>query len=174
MANETKVKVKILKFVGKYTPGQIVEVSESEAENLCKTSVVSTGEGKTQVNQKAMLLSVAEELDSMPVDIRKMSQKELADMGKRNIVPTPRDAIFEERVAKIKAKQEAVIPAVLDESSMDDKSLETNAFMEQADEAKEEVAEPKAEEAVEASEADSGEPSKEKIKKKTAASKKGQ
>jgi hypothetical protein len=173
MANETKVKVKILKFVGKYTPGQIVEVSEAEAESLCKTSVVNTGEGRTQVNQKAMLLSVAEELDSMPIDIRKMSQKELADMGKRNIVPTPRDSIFEERVAKIQAKEAAVIPSVLDESSMDDKSLETNAFMEQADEASE-VSEPKAEEALEASEEISGEPSKEKSKKKTAASKKGQ
>ena len=178
MAN-AKVKVKILKFVGSHQPGDVIEVSPEMAESLCRESGVNSGEGKIESHRKAILLEEAEAMESAPVDIRKMSSKELADMGKRNIVPTPIDHAFEARMRQMNEGKKVQAPRTLSEEAIEDESAQPDWVPGAKDEAKEEAKEESSESDSEASEeemasdeASTGEQTEAKGKKKAAASKK--
>lgn len=67
------VEVKILKVVGPYLPGQVVQVDDEMAVHLA--------DGK-----KAMLLSDFEKMESAQKDPSKLSVKEMADLNMKNIV----------------------------------------------------------------------------------------
>lgn len=94
-------KVRILKFVGKHQPGDVVELPDAQAHELCKESSVHDGH-KVVKFRKAVLLEEAMQMESRPVDLRKVTQKEMHDMGLKNIVPTPSDV----GISRIIAKQE--------------------------------------------------------------------
>jgi hypothetical protein len=101
MANEVKVKVKILKHVGTYAPEQIVDVSEAEAEQLCAVSYTMYDKQKIE-NRRAIKMAELEELQKAPLDMEKLSQGELAAYGLKNIVETPKDEAFDHRVEQLK------------------------------------------------------------------------
>lgn len=96
-----KVKVKILKFVGAWKPGDEVDMEEAQAAQLCKVVKLDTGGGDLVGYQKAMLVSDAVKLKTRKVDMNKVTQKQMADMGRRNIVPTPIGDAFDKKVAKV-------------------------------------------------------------------------
>lgn len=100
------VRVKILKFVGTFTPGDVVECDKEKAEQLCSKSQINLGEGAKTPHIRAMLLSEAEELEERAVDMRAMSQAEMAELGKQNVVLTPKDPAFEARLANLRKLDE--------------------------------------------------------------------
>ena len=88
---EKKVKVKVLKYVGEFIPGQVIEVSEGYAKQLCKVSKVQDGERLVD-NVRAMLLEEAEKLEVAEIaDVSKMTAADMARLGLKNIVETPVD-----------------------------------------------------------------------------------
>lgn len=94
------VRVKILKYVGQFTPGDIVDCSEEDAAHLCKESRVNAGT-ETVSHLKAMKLDEVLKLKEQKLtarDLKSMTSKELADMGLKNIVKTPHDAAFEKNL----------------------------------------------------------------------------
>lgn len=98
-------KVKILKYVGQYIPGQIILADEALAKNLCTPRKIWNGQAE-ELHQVAMLLSDAEKLESAQVDVSKMTAGELAKLGLKNIVHTPKDFQLkvEQQVKEHKAK----------------------------------------------------------------------
>lgn len=110
--SEAKVKVKILKYVGHYEPGQIVEVSPEEAAQLCAKSQVHLGGLNDHV--RAITLDEMKSLEEVKVDASKMTAAEFAALGLKNIVHTPKDVAFEAKLAAIKkADEEAKLEAEL-------------------------------------------------------------
>jgi hypothetical protein len=100
-ASGKMVKVKILAFIGEWSPGDEVEVSEELSKSLT-AAPQNDIHGHFKHQPKAILLSVAEKMKTQPMNIKKMTMKDLADMNAKNIVPTPHDPAFE---AKVKAIQ---------------------------------------------------------------------
>lgn len=96
------VRVKILKFVGTFQPGDIVECDKEKAAHLCSKSKVSLGEGAHEMNIRAIMLDEAKEMEAKAVDMKGLSQHEMAEMGKKNIIPTPKDPLFEQRLANLR------------------------------------------------------------------------
>lgn len=106
------ITVKILKHVGPYTPGQVVDMTPEEAKSVCTPRERHDG---TQLirTQLAMTLKDFEIMKAAPVDKGGMTQGELAAIGEKNIVETPKDKAFEARLAAIKkGKSVDQIPAV--------------------------------------------------------------
>lgn len=103
MADEKKVKVKMLMHVLQWKPGDEVEVSQADAEVLCKKTTVDKGGVLVEI-RKAMPMVEADELKSVKVDLSKITQHELEEMGRKNIVATPRDAAFERKLARMAGK----------------------------------------------------------------------
>jgi hypothetical protein len=104
MAQDEKVKVRILKHVGEYSPGQVVELTQFEAEQICTPSIVNDNGVKISTF-KAMLEEKAIELESKPLDIKKLTVGELVEMGKRNIVVSPQYADIDRALFKAKKAQ---------------------------------------------------------------------
>jgi len=96
-----KVKVKILKYVGQSVPGDVIEVDEAQAKILCEPSQVDTGGGVMVSHQKAVLLSEVEKMKEMPIDIKKMTAKDMAELGQKNIVNTPVGDAFDKKVKSL-------------------------------------------------------------------------
>lgn len=117
-------RVKILKFVGNHQPGDIIDVPQEMADVLCEPSTINLGDGKTDDHRKAILLSEAEAMDSAPVDIRRLSSKELADLGKKNIVPTPRDSAFDARLAQMQKGKKIQSTGTLSEEAIEKESAQ--------------------------------------------------
>ena len=90
------VKVKILKYVGQWTPGDIIEVSESQAEELCKVGEIQMG-ADLQKHYRAMRIEDVEKLEVYKAQsIHKMTAAEATALGLKNIVKSPvtdRDAV---------------------------------------------------------------------------------
>jgi len=108
MSDAKKVKVKILRYVGTWTPGEIIEVSPEEAAVLCKPSEAHNGH-EVEVIHKAMELDKIQKLEALPVDISKLTQKDMDEMGLKNIVHTPLD---ESVASKPEKKSVEKAPAV--------------------------------------------------------------
>lgn len=101
-------KIKILRYVGAYVPGQVIDVEDELADMLCHPVEVFHGEQLEKI-QKAVLVSDLEKLEAMPVDLSKMTAKDMHELGLKNIVPMPEEpGIDDEKVAvELKAKLEA-------------------------------------------------------------------
>ena len=84
----TTVKVKILKHVGSWTPGQVVDIEHAQAKELCKVSYVHNGV-QALPTQKAILLEEAEALAALPKDIEQLTRKEALELGVKNVVAGP-------------------------------------------------------------------------------------
>lgn len=114
----TNVKVKVLKAIGQYSPGQEVEVDEATAKALCEPRKHNDG---TRVVESinAMLMSDFEALKNQPVNKGGMTQGELSSMGIKNVVQTPADPVLEKKFKKF-AEQNA---AGFEESNEEDRSL---------------------------------------------------
>ncbi len=99
-----KVEVKILKHVGSYIPGQIVALPEAMAEELCKVTKLNNGHGLVD-HQKAVLMSdlenFARDLDLGKVDLSKITQHELQELGYKNVVKNAPDAALEAKLAQL-------------------------------------------------------------------------
>lgn len=91
------VKVKILKHVGQWSPGDVVEVPEPLAKQLCTVSTVNNGH-KIVPHQKAMLHSDAEALASAPVKMEDLTQGDMAQMGIKNVVQSPKYSDLERKL----------------------------------------------------------------------------
>lgn len=98
------VRVKILKFVGEFVPGDVVDCSKDKAEHLCAKAKLSGGGDQLHDHVRAIKLSEAKELESKEVDLRTLSQHELTELGKKNVVPTPSDKEFEAQLEKLRAR----------------------------------------------------------------------
>ncbi len=96
------VKVKILMHVGPWKPGDEVEVHPTQAEHLCKPTVVDKG-GVLVQQRKAMTLDEAEKAKTVKVDMSKITLPELQELGRKNIVATPKDDAFDRKLAKLVA-----------------------------------------------------------------------
>jgi hypothetical protein len=96
---EGLVKVRILGFVGKWIPGEEIEVSEAQAEELCRETSYNDGHG-IQKRRKAMYLNEAISFDHREIDLSKISQHELTMLGRKNIVETPKDPELEAKFEK--------------------------------------------------------------------------
>lgn len=125
---EKMIKVKFMKWVGEYQPGQVVELPEELAKQMCEVKEVHDGH-KLIPHQKAMLLSEVEKLKKMPVDINKMTQKEMNELGLKNIVHSPKtdkeyEAAYLESIGVKKGKLES-------KSKGKDKDKEQDADQEQ-------------------------------------------
>ncbi len=96
------MKVQFLVHVLAWKPGDVAEVSDADGETLCKKTIVDKGGVLVEV-RKAMPVEEVEKMKTMKVDMSKVTQAELAEMGKKNIVPTPIDAAFEKKLAKLAA-----------------------------------------------------------------------
>lgn len=102
------VRVKILKYVGQFTPGDIVDCDEETAKHLLKETKVNSGEQMVS-HVKAMKLEDVIKLKEQKLtarEIKLMTAKEMADLGLRNIVKTPRDDQFEANLAIAKKAAE--------------------------------------------------------------------
>src|SRR4051812_42683062 len=83
------VKVKILKNVGPYLEGQIVEVSETDANAMC--TVRKFHNGYTLIEHRtAIALEDFEKLKALPVDQTDLTVEEAAALGLKNIVEIPK------------------------------------------------------------------------------------
>lgn len=84
-------KVKILGFVGEYTPNQIVEVEDAMATQLCAKSY--------RGDVRAMLLEDAIKLEQNPTPVEELTACDMASAGRRNVVETPSEhrEYFEKR-----------------------------------------------------------------------------
>lgn len=101
------IKVKILKYVSQYKPGDEIEVSQEVAEQLCGVRKVWDGEKEVE-HCVAMLSSDIQKLKETPVELSKLSAYELSQLGVKNIVQTPKDIIEKiEQQAKPIPKSEA-------------------------------------------------------------------
>jgi len=91
-----KVKVKILKHMTFWNPGDIVEVSTEEAKHLCSVGSVSDGE-KVIEYRRAILLEEALAIESAPIDVSQLTQGEAEALGIKNITPNVLAPTPEER-----------------------------------------------------------------------------
>jgi len=78
------VKLKILKHVGQWGPGTIVEVDDKLAEQLLIANEVHNGH-KFIINRRAMKLEEAEALENLPHDINELTAYEASQLGIKNI-----------------------------------------------------------------------------------------
>lgn len=88
-----KVLVKIVNHVGQYEPGTIVQVSEEEARILCRVVKRNAGAGEIQEYQNAMLVEDWEEI-----------QKAVPVTGGTTVIETPKDPVFEAKLAAIRER----------------------------------------------------------------------
>ena len=93
------VTVRILKHIGHYAAGQIVEVDQNTADQLCTPRTRNNGDGveKTQyaITQEDFELAL-----KTPVELGGLTQGELTEMGLKNIVQTPPDPEADAALAK--------------------------------------------------------------------------
>jgi hypothetical protein len=103
-APKGKVKVKLLRHVGEWAPGDVAEVSEALAKELCAVRTINDGPVPTKYSKAVRLDEVekGEKLVLTKAQIAKMTQHELTQLGKKNIVATPVDGAFEAQLAKMK------------------------------------------------------------------------
>lgn len=98
MSEAKKVKVKILKHIGQHEPGQVIEVSEDVAANLCRVVHINFGEGQSpEPFQHALPLDEAlalEEVEKNPV------------VGGVNRIQTPSDPTFDEKYKELVPKKD--------------------------------------------------------------------
>ena len=97
-----KVKVKFLKHVLNWKPGDVAEVEDEVAKQLCKKTKVDLGGGEFGVHRKALPLDEAEKLQSVKLDVSKVTQHELEQHLQKNVVVTPLDPLFEAKLKKIR------------------------------------------------------------------------
>jgi hypothetical protein len=97
-------RIKILLYVGQYSPGDIVDCSAEEAANLLSVGHTNDGTKVIEV-RRAILLSDAQAQEEAPADLDSLAQDELEAMGRKNIVATPRDAAFEEKLRLMTQKK---------------------------------------------------------------------
>lgn len=88
--------IKVLKHVGIWEPGDVIEVEDHIAEHMCKETELWDG-AKMVIHQKAMLLSDAEELENIPADVNQLTAKQMADLNLKNVV----SSVDEEEFNKI-------------------------------------------------------------------------
>lgn len=100
-AQAEKVKVKILHPVGRYMPGQEVEVSPEDAKALCR----DTAKGRL-----AMTLAEIKDLQDAPVD--ELFSDEMALAGRKNIVATPVDPALKAKMDELASKKDLPIDDV--------------------------------------------------------------
>lgn len=94
-------KLKILKAVGHYELGSEVVVEDKLAEQLCMITEVHDGE-KLVKTRKAMPLAEYIVLEKEARKVENLTAAEGAALGIKNIVPTPKDPVFEARLEAIK------------------------------------------------------------------------
>ena len=111
--SDKKVKVKILKHVGAWTPGEVVEVTEEFAKHLCHVNVTTDGLTETR-HVRALMLDEAEALELANMDISNLTAAEAKELGVKNIVdssPKSEEAQLADAAAKMQAEAEAEIAA---------------------------------------------------------------
>jgi hypothetical protein len=151
-APKKKVKVKFLKHVMEFVPGQVVELSEDYARQVCKATEVWDGTRLVSA-QRAMLLEDAEKLEKITKeDIAKMSVAQMNELGVKNVVETPAAEI-----AAVAAKA-----ATTDES----KDVEHHELTDVAGDTEMGAEEPAEEEAPSEDPSEEGEPAKKQKKGK--------
>lgn len=92
-------KIKILKHVGAYIPGQIIEVEDEVAEQLLVVNHFHNGHGIVE-SRRAML---AEDFDNIKeLEIEELTAGEAAALGKKNIVDSSASVKVEEKKSKKK------------------------------------------------------------------------
>jgi hypothetical protein len=99
------MKLKILGYVGQWTPGQIIDVDEKTADQLLIKNEYHNGY-KTVVSQRAMKIEEALELEAQMADINDLTAGEAAQLGIKNIVDssTPITAETVDTIKKAKRK----------------------------------------------------------------------
>jgi len=112
------VKVKILKYVGEFVPGQIAEVEKELAVHLCAEKSVWDGEKQVPF-KNAILLEDAEKLESAPIDIETMTAADMTAIGAKNIVHVPVDEKKKQEdylksIGVIRAAKEEVASEIVD------------------------------------------------------------
>lgn len=110
MSDEKKVTVKILKHVGAYVPGQIIEVDESFAKHLCHVNELNDGLGNITKNVRAMLIGDAEKMEAEAKNIENMTQAEAQAAGLSNVQAPPAKS-EEEQAAELAKQAEAELAA---------------------------------------------------------------
>lgn len=122
-----KVKVKFLKFVGEYKAGDVVELDEALAEQLCKVSEMNDGHGVIS-HQKAILMSEVEKFEENlvlgKVDMSKISQHELKELGIKYREPTPKDPAFEAKLEALSKPASDGFDEFNDSEGMEDPAKE--------------------------------------------------
>jgi len=82
---EILVKVKIMKHVNHWVPGQVIEVSKEMAHQLCIVGKLHNGVKEVD-HVRAMLLEDAEKLEAVEEKIENMTAMEADKKGIKNIV----------------------------------------------------------------------------------------
>lgn len=93
-------KVKILKSVGHYMAGEIVEVPDNQVEGLCRIVELHNG-AVVQKVQRAMTLKDYEKLQEAVRSSENLTAAEAAELGIKNVIKTPKDDAFEEHLKAI-------------------------------------------------------------------------
>ena len=118
----SKVKIKVLAYVGSHKPGDVIEVDEAVAKSMCTVRKKNTGDGLVDF-RTAMTMAEVEEIKAQPIDKFALSQGELAMLGIKNVVETPFDPKFDADIdrkvemisgakkAKAKSEKEPEAPA---------------------------------------------------------------
>lgn len=93
------VKIKILRAIGSYQPGQEVEVSQELADQL--TREVSHHNGTEIIKYRnAVTMKQHEDMQKAAKEVKSLSQGQAAELGVKNVVPTPKDEKFEKELQK--------------------------------------------------------------------------
>lgn len=98
------VKIKFLKNVGPHAAGDIVEFPEDQANEICKSTMINDGNGLIP-HQKAILISelekFAEKMEAGAIDLSKISQHELKEMGFKHLVKSESDPALEAKLVQM-------------------------------------------------------------------------
>lgn len=110
MSDAKKVSVKILKHVGAWVPGQVVEVDEAMAKHLCHVNELT--DGITSVKHvRAMLLEDALAAEEAAKDIGGLTSAEAKAMGIKNVTDSSSVAPKLDPEAELKKQAEAELAA---------------------------------------------------------------
>jgi hypothetical protein len=108
--SDKKVKVKILKHVGAWVPGEVVEVDETLAKHLCHVNITDDGVTKLE-HRRAMMLDEAESLEEAAKDPANLTAAEASALGIKNVVGPDTEAALADAEQKLKDQAEAELAA---------------------------------------------------------------
>lgn len=99
MAKQKLIKIKVLKPVGQFEEGKDYEVTQEVADQICAPRTRNDGNGV----EKFQCAITHADLEKIKSEASKsgLTQGELAELGIKNTVETPRDEAFEQRLQSL-------------------------------------------------------------------------